>query len=409
MKRVFCNILFFITLSLPLGAVCQTANSYFDAGEQKFRLGDYQGAFTEYTRCLDKNKTFYEAFYERARCLLMMKKPEQAITDLGSAIRVNPDYYEAYLLRGQTYSEQKQAKSALADFEKAIGLKPSSEAAFIGRASHYIRSESWKDALKDLNTAVKLNTSSCAALLMRAEVLRHLKKNAEAISDYSGAVQCDPLLTEAYLGRAELYYFAGKYSEATDDLQAVIRSGRDDREITTLLAYSAFNSDDFDVALESFGKLQNVFGSRDAIIYFKKGICEMRLGRQEEALKDLNKAVALDSRNDTASVLMAEIYLSQSKPKNAQLCYNKALNTNPANAAAYAGRGKIYLDQNRPDLAISDYDLAIKLKPEADYYFMRAACKDVMKDSKGMCEDLTIAAGMGHAEAKRKLSKVCPR
>ena len=74
---------------------------------------------------------------------------------------------------------------------------------------------------------------------------------------------------------------------------------------------------------------------------------------------------------------------------------------------AYEKRASFYFNQKKYDKAIEDYNEAIKLKPSANSYYFRGACKDILNKRKEACEDLQKAADLGHTEAKQKAFKIC--
>ncbi|UFZ03088.1 tetratricopeptide repeat protein [Bradyrhizobium ontarionense] len=83
------------------------------------------------------------------------------------------------------------------------------------------------------------------------------------------------------------------------------------------------------------------------------------------ALKDLDRAVALDGRNARAyrlrGDLMREAGGDQAK---AAADLSMAISLNPDDAEAFELRGVVYTGQRRLDRAVADYDQAIRLKPD---------------------------------------------
>ena len=89
-----CPFLVGLTPAIGLGAGllttqranAQTAEDWFDDGNQKFVSGDYAGAFSDYTK----------------------------------AIEIKPDYADAYNNRGDTREKLSDYQGALVDYTKAI-------------------------------------------------------------------------------------------------------------------------------------------------------------------------------------------------------------------------------------------------------------------------------------------------
>jgi hypothetical protein len=49
----------------------------------------------------------------------------------------------------------------------------------------------------------------------------------------------------------------------------------------------------------------------------------------------------------------------------------------------------------------------LKIRPDADAYYMRSKCYYKTNNKKAACDDLQKAAGMGHQEAKRDVKEIC--
>ena len=62
---------------------------------------------------------------------------ECMITNFTKAIELNPKYANAYYNRGWAYQESKSYHKAIADYSKTIELRPREEDAFYGRGSSY--------------------------------------------------------------------------------------------------------------------------------------------------------------------------------------------------------------------------------------------------------------------------------
>ena len=107
--------------------------------------------------------------------------------------------------------------------------------------------------------------------------------------------------------------------------------------------------------------------------YFRRAYKNDDLGKHEEAIEDLNKAIELKPDYALAYNNRGIAYNNLGQYDRAIEDYDKAIELNPDYAHAYYNRGYSYDDLKQYDRAIEDYDKAIELDPnDADYYTNRA-------------------------------------
>ena len=83
------------------------------------------------------------------------------------------------------------------------------------------------------------------------------------------------------------------------------------------------------------------------------------------ALKDLDRAIALDGRNARAYRLRGDLMREAGgDPSKAAADLSTAISLAPDDAEAFELRGVVYTGQRRLDRALADYDQAIRLKPD---------------------------------------------
>ncbi|NLO67755.1 MAG: tetratricopeptide repeat protein [Bacteroidales bacterium] len=171
-----------------------------------------------------------------------------------------PDCSIAHNNLGLWYRDQNRNREAVESYTRAIRANPS------GYMSYSNRGESWfalgetKKALTDLNIALKINPDYSKALSNRGAVHGSLGENQKAITDLDRAIELNPYQTEAYQNRALVHYALGDFKKAAEDCTAYLQISPDDPDI---LNY--------------------------------RGRCYDRLNRNEEALNDFNRAIAIHS------------------------------------------------------------------------------------------------------------------
>lgn len=104
----------------------QTAAEHFERGEQEERKYNFDAAITEYTKAIEADPEFIDAYYLRGNLLYTQKKYQAALSDADKAISLKPDAPEYHrvllMLRGECYLKIKDKEKACQDFIKASQL-----------------------------------------------------------------------------------------------------------------------------------------------------------------------------------------------------------------------------------------------------------------------------------------------
>jgi tetratricopeptide (TPR) repeat protein len=98
--------------------------------------------------------------------------------------------------------------------------------------------------------------------------------------------------------------------------------------------------------------------------YVARGIAYDQIKDWDKALADLDKAVALDPKDETAIFNHGVVNEHRGDGEMAIKDYDKALSLKPRDAEAHFSRGNVYYDSEDLDSALKDYDAAVKLDPK---------------------------------------------
>ena len=89
------NILF-IVLFLPASFFAQTAETYYKRGIDKFEKQDYRGAIADYTKRIELNSDYAEAYFNRGITKLILGQKDSECLDFSKAGELG--YSKAYNL-----------------------------------------------------------------------------------------------------------------------------------------------------------------------------------------------------------------------------------------------------------------------------------------------------------------------
>jgi len=113
-----------LTLALLISAVSfgQTAEEYFNRGNDKAEANDHYGAISDFNKAIELNPNLALAYNNRGLSKDNLKDYNGAISDYTKAIEINPNYAKAYNNRSVSKELLGDLTGACADAKKAINL-----------------------------------------------------------------------------------------------------------------------------------------------------------------------------------------------------------------------------------------------------------------------------------------------
>jgi len=193
-------------------------------GEVNRKLGKPEASLELNRKAIELDPTMSPAHYYRALAYMDLKKDDDAIRELESAIQSKHVAPEMYLTLGSLYTQRKRYAEAESVCKKAIALDPSRAEAYLNMAQ-LDNVQGWSDkALAALRLAApegkSFPTSPYYQQLQgdiafeRGRAYQAKRMTAQAIEAFSQALEFDPSRSETHRRLSELY------SEQGDTLRA---------------------------------------------------------------------------------------------------------------------------------------------------------------------------------------------
>jgi len=198
----------------------------------------------------------------KADVLRSLKRCEEATREYDQIIEHTKSCDQAFLGRARCNTARKYYAEARADFDKTLGLNTNNLDAYLERAA--VRKETWDraGADSDYHRAIALAPDSAALYVMAGDV----ESPEEAITNYSRAINIDRRNARAFKKRGEMYYnYLGEYEDAIRDFSSAIR-----------------------------------IDPADWMLYMLRGSALFDIGRDDEAVKDMEQATKGDSADAEA-------------------------------------------------------------------------------------------------------------
>ncbi|MFT3882443.1 MAG: serine/threonine-protein kinase [Gemmatales bacterium] len=235
-----------------------TARDHYLVGYGNINKGKYVDAVSSLRASTRLDPHSFSTWFSLGNVHLELGQPEFALACFNTCISLRPDSYKAWYNRGLAYSKMKFWDLAGQDYDEALRMNPDMVEAYIQRAAVNMSFSRFKQAEKDLTSALNCGTHPTRVYFMRSSVRSRLNDKPGAEQDRQEGLKLTPTDELSWVARSEV-------RERTDAKAAL---------------------DDIEEALKlnplSLYALQQ-----------KAHLLEERLGRKDEALQILNRAVEL--------------------------------------------------------------------------------------------------------------------
>jgi tetratricopeptide (TPR) repeat protein len=202
-----------------------TRVEWFEKGYAYNISGDYGNAINAFTKAIELDQKYANAYVNRGFAHYKLGNYRQAIENYDKAIEINPKHAMAFNNRGVAYEELGKYRQAIEDYDKAIELNPKYGIAHYNRSVVYGKLGNYRQKFEDLNKYTELDPKNANAYISRGNAYEKLSNYRQAIEDYDKAIELDPKYANAYYSRGAAYYKIGNREQCFEDLKTAARLG----------------------------------------------------------------------------------------------------------------------------------------------------------------------------------------
>lgn len=280
------------------------------------------------------------------------KKYDEAIELYKKAISMKPDYfYYYYDWIGIAYTEKKEYDNAIEAYRKIISISQMDVKSYTYIGIIYILKKEYDKAILIFQDIINIDKDYSPAYFGIAKVKLLQNKYDEAIDYLKKSLEFDSN-PNVLMSLGSIYFKQNKYIEGVIEYQKAINDYKENRN------YYGKNSS---------GKLTDPF-----FYYYNLLFNTTKQEEYETAIKEINKAILVDSKNPIYYHTLGNIYSNLIQPDylNADIYYQKAIDLGYKDAVFYVDFGNSKLKQKQYDNAINYYKKALEINPNmADAYF----------------------------------------
>lgn len=396
-------------LLIPLVVSTQTVSELYNEGLTYFKAEQYEIAIEKFSKALEKDEYFHEAYYYHGRSLYELKQYEEAKEKFSDAIKQQEDFYPAWYYRGKTHQTTKEYNQALKDYDKAIEINPKLAIAYIQRAKIYDLQGNRSKALDNYNKNEELAGGSYELHYNRALLLKRMGKYENALSDALKAINYKPEAKDPFILRANIFRQKQQFGKAKKEFQNLLDINPNSERAYEERAKMYQDLGEYKKALADLETLTNKFDRRDLDIEYQKGICYAHTGNELRARQAFTKVITRNSNYADAYAQRAYVYLEMKKESMAKHDLRQALRKEDNNPTALYLMGKLQVNDSQFEKALENLNKALKNKHIGEAYALRAKCNHHLKNHEQACSDLKLAIVFGYdkKDAQRKMRIYC--
>lgn len=254
--------------------------------------------------------------YWLAKAYLQSQQLELAAQTAQSAMDKNPLDVDYLYLRGEIALKMGDAATALQLAEQALEQPAENPLIWSLFARALYAAGKTDDALRVLEQTIPLKVEFLTLHLERIAILHESKGAKAALTEINTLLEAFPQSALLLLQQARLLAESGEVESAISAAQSALRQCHQGAP---------------PVALEDHALTHRLLGE---LFY--------RSGHLDQALYQLNEAITLLPNDESAYLILADIYLSRGESERALTAYQRCLSLNAENAQAYFKAGVLY-------------------------------------------------------------------
>lgn len=337
------RIVWLLLTFLPHFVFSQNARQYFRTGISFAENGNYTDAVDHFTRALEIDPQYVQAYIERARSYEASGELQKAVDDLKRAVTFDQKDPTVFYKMAQLQFDLSQYEDALEYINKCISRDRKSDAAHLLLARIQMVMEDYSSSLEAINRALQLKENA-DNFYFRGQLSEIMKNNAQAEFDYKMAITRDQNFADAYLALAMLKLRSGKPEEAITNCNAVLRLDQDNRDALILRSRALAKLTRYHEAIDDISKIlcQN---PDDKEMYFTRGQYYQDFTQHQSAINDFSKVLLIDPTFSEALFRRALSYEQTGNFESAVRDYEKITELSTDDASA-----RLHLDNARQRL-----------------------------------------------------------
>lgn len=423
--------------------------------------GEMPAALENFDAAVQAHPGSAKPYFYRSRYYATTEQWDRALEDLNRCVTIDSGDAGSLLARGTVYLNMKRYNEALADYDRVLARDPASTEGYYNRSIARYQMEDLDGSCHDSRKVLELLERGKNDPEMLIEIRRTMQRHCDSAysgyyyhrgiaaynrNDFAGAIANydrglkqfpnDPLLLY-FRGNAHLA--SGAYEAAIKDYVQVLHAREeflerlanftppDTATETSFLRTSSLMSvhhslfearyalKDYDGALRDLDRTLETATeaklSGTEKLYFERGSLLMLQGKREEAVQDLDRAIAISPDFAPAYLFKAIALLNHDQPDHQEipsidLAIEDATSSGP-HIEWPAELGSSDTSTTTLERVLYAANKAIELDPLLGYAYVVRGYASMLSKKQVYCDDFLKAEGMGVKEAEPLMRTYC--
>ncbi len=199
------------------------AIEFYERGLENYSNNNYEGALIDYSKAIEIDIEFIDAYRNRASVKCSLGDYEGAIEDYSKLIEINSEDIDAYEDRGRAKYSLKNYIGAIEDFDKIIKLDNETKIYSLrGKMKRYLLD--YNEAMLDYDIAVNKFPNDFGCVFGRGELNYEMANYHSAIEDFNKCIELKPKLILSFQKLGECKLKIEDYKGAIDDFSFIIQN-----------------------------------------------------------------------------------------------------------------------------------------------------------------------------------------
>ncbi|MCK6618049.1 MAG: tetratricopeptide repeat protein [Cyclobacteriaceae bacterium] len=293
----------------------EQALQFYTSGMEKYDQQNYKEAIANFTKAINNNPRDFQAYLWRGHSKYNLgylngikdnKMLEEAIADYSMVIQLDPANSDAYFYRANAKKLLDRYTETIPDFTMAIKYDPKKWDNYYYRGLTYYLLKKYWAAIEDFTKSIELDNTNPESYYWRGANYYGAQEYAKSIEDFNQAIALNPDYLDAYFFKGDAYYDLKDYDNARQAYEYYV-ARKPEPDVLIFVAHCLYNTQQYDKALVKYNEVLKINPSYAEAYYWRSHLYFFGLKDKANAVKEINKALAIDPNNATYLEMQKEL------------------------------------------------------------------------------------------------------
>jgi tetratricopeptide (TPR) repeat protein len=362
-----------------------------DKGDAEVQLKKFDAAYESFKEAHSLSKDDIAIVKKLNDIAKSLGRPEDVLSWSDEILKRYPDDVQTLHDRGVAQIGLNRHYDAVKSLEKASKIDPSSVAVL----------DSLKEALKMLGNdkgiidtadrVIRIDPHNKLAFHDKAVALEHMHDLPRALDSYRQAFTIDPGDKIVAYDFSVALYRSTRYDECADVARRALERVQDEPRLWRILGETELARRRPEEALKALDK-SLALDANDKGAQFTRGLALMELKKFEAAAAEFGKVVKADAKDADATFQLGSALMQLDRPKEALDCFTKVSALRPQDVVPLTLQGDVLLKMGKPRDSLAPLVGALRISPNSmDALRLLKNAMVSLKDNEGtirVCNDI---------------------